>query len=341
MQVVRAYQEATVPAPGEELEFRADDSLQPVHYLREAAPPQYVHRGRAAAAEAEAAAGLRGWAIVVLCRSLSLDNILLLLTGALLSPKLDTIACKQLGMSGERLCMSRADVTTDVPCSCPSRAADGTVLPKHWAFKHICAGAGASHSPLCLAKPAAADSARAGQHAGLVGGTRALHCRRPGEIPVATPWLLATICPCLALHFRHSQACHSAHDGWKPYIYATLLHEFVPSIKTSNKQASTAHVQLKKVCNANMCYDQQSELHVLTSNAALSSQILKCGAVQDVGGGLPLRRSDPRQRVQGLHKKRREAARAAGPQCTASNARAGVRVAARSGGCFSAQQAGI
>ena len=34
-----------------------------------------------AAAEAEAAAGLKGWTVAALCRSMSLENILLMLSG--------------------------------------------------------------------------------------------------------------------------------------------------------------------------------------------------------------------------------------------------------------------
>lgn len=84
--MMQAYYRAAVPQPGEEFEFNADDSLQPVHFLRpplklEPGAPEHVHRTQVANAEAEAAAGLRSWTIVVLCRCLSLDNILLLLTG--------------------------------------------------------------------------------------------------------------------------------------------------------------------------------------------------------------------------------------------------------------------
>ena len=85
-QVMQAYYEAAVPQPGQEFEFSADDSLQPVHYYRpplQLVPgaPEHVHRTQIANAEADAAAGLRSWTIAVLCRCLSLDNILLLLTG--------------------------------------------------------------------------------------------------------------------------------------------------------------------------------------------------------------------------------------------------------------------
>ena len=83
---MQKYYQASVPKPGEELEFSADSSLQPVHYLR---PPlqakplaqEHVHRTQVANAEAEAAEGLRYWTIAMLCSCLSLENILLLLTG--------------------------------------------------------------------------------------------------------------------------------------------------------------------------------------------------------------------------------------------------------------------
>ena len=85
LQVMQAYQCSPVPQPGEEFEFCPDPSLQPVHYLRgrasEGLGSQYVHRAAIAAAEAEAGEGLSSWTVAALCRSLSLDNILLLLTG--------------------------------------------------------------------------------------------------------------------------------------------------------------------------------------------------------------------------------------------------------------------
>ena len=86
LQVMQAYQRSPVPQPGEEFEFCPDPSLQPVHYLRgrssEGMGAQYVHRAAVAAAEAEAGEGLSSWTVAALCRSLSLDNILLLLTGS-------------------------------------------------------------------------------------------------------------------------------------------------------------------------------------------------------------------------------------------------------------------
>lgn len=85
MQVMQAYERSPVPRPGEEFEFCPDASLQPVHYLRgrasEGLGGRYVHRAAVAAAEAEAGEGLGSWSVAALCRSLSLDNILLLLTG--------------------------------------------------------------------------------------------------------------------------------------------------------------------------------------------------------------------------------------------------------------------
>lgn len=85
MQVMQAYERSPVPQPGEEFEFCPDASLQPVHYRRgrasEGLVGRYVHRAAIAAAEAEAGEGLGSWTVAALCRSLSLDNILLLLTG--------------------------------------------------------------------------------------------------------------------------------------------------------------------------------------------------------------------------------------------------------------------
>ncbi len=86
-QVMKAYYATPVPAPGEELEFMPDAELQPVHYARPAIldlTQRFVHRSAIAAAEAEAAEGLRAWTVACLCRSLALENILTFLTGAAL-----------------------------------------------------------------------------------------------------------------------------------------------------------------------------------------------------------------------------------------------------------------
>lgn len=100
-QVMQAYYEEAVPQPGQEFEFSADDSLQPVHFMRpplklEPGAPEQIHRTQIANAEAEAAAGLRSWTIAVLCRCLSLDNILLLLTG---SPRRSWSVCREASYS--------------------------------------------------------------------------------------------------------------------------------------------------------------------------------------------------------------------------------------------------
>lgn len=85
LQVLHAYWEAPVPQPGEEFEFNPDASLQPIHYRRskvhDTSPLEYVHRAAIVAAESEAADGLRVWTVANLCRSLSLENILTMLTG--------------------------------------------------------------------------------------------------------------------------------------------------------------------------------------------------------------------------------------------------------------------
>ena len=75
-----------VPQPGEEVEFLPDRELQPVHYARPRIvdlAERFVHRSPLAAAEAEAAEALQCWTVACLCRSLSIDNILTFLTGAL------------------------------------------------------------------------------------------------------------------------------------------------------------------------------------------------------------------------------------------------------------------
>lgn len=101
LQVMQAYERSPVPRPGEEFEFCPDASLQPVHYLRgrasEGLEGRYVHRAAIAAAEAEAGEGLGSWSVAALCRSLSLDNILLLLTGALLEKQV-VMFCPNIGL---------------------------------------------------------------------------------------------------------------------------------------------------------------------------------------------------------------------------------------------------
>lgn len=101
LQVMQAYERSPVPQPGEEFEFCPDPSLQPVHYLRgrssQGLGAQYVHRAAVAAAEAEAGEGLSSWTIAALCRCLSLDNILMLLTGVLLEKQL-VLFCPNIGL---------------------------------------------------------------------------------------------------------------------------------------------------------------------------------------------------------------------------------------------------
>ncbi|CAL8461897.1 g1428 [Coccomyxa elongata] len=100
LQVMKAYYATPVPAPGEELEFMPDAELQPVHYARPAIldlTQRFVRRSAIAAAEAEAAEGLRAWTVACLCRSLSLENILTFLTAALLERQM-AVFCPNIGV---------------------------------------------------------------------------------------------------------------------------------------------------------------------------------------------------------------------------------------------------
>lgn len=111
LQVIQAYYSAEVPQPGQEIEFSADDTLQPVHYLRpplhlEDGGPENVYRTQIANAEAEAATSLKNWTINVLCRCLSLDNVLLLLTGESFLP--------YCSLAGMRLCAILAPTLGDL-----------------------------------------------------------------------------------------------------------------------------------------------------------------------------------------------------------------------------------
>ena len=96
---MQSYYDACVPEPGQEFEFSADISLQPVHYFRpplhlgDHVAPEHVYRRQIANAEAEAAASLRTWTLAVLCRCLSLDNVLLLLTGRIQTPLHTFLQC--------------------------------------------------------------------------------------------------------------------------------------------------------------------------------------------------------------------------------------------------------
>ena len=86
-----------VPQPGEEVEFLPDRELQPVHYGRPRIvdlAERFVHRSPLAAAEAEAAEALQCWTVACLCRSLSIDNILTFLTGALRCVVINWLAVK-------------------------------------------------------------------------------------------------------------------------------------------------------------------------------------------------------------------------------------------------------
>ena len=55
---------------------------------------RFVHRSPLAVAEAEAAQALQCWTVACLCRSLSIDNILTFLTGALPCAVTDWLAVK-------------------------------------------------------------------------------------------------------------------------------------------------------------------------------------------------------------------------------------------------------
>lgn len=83
---MQAYYDTFLPQPGEDFEFNPDETLQPVHFHRpalryEVGAVEHVHRTQIANAEFEAAEGLRFWAIAVLCRCLSLQNVISLLAG--------------------------------------------------------------------------------------------------------------------------------------------------------------------------------------------------------------------------------------------------------------------
>eukprot|EP00891_Asterochloris_glomerata_P000442 jgi/Astpho2/442/fgenesh1_pg.00011_%23_34_t len=101
LQVMQSYLDCPVPQPGCELEFCPDTSLQPVHYLRpklaETGGAEYIYRAAIAAAEAEAAAGLKGWTVAALCRSMSLENMLLMLSGVLLEER-TVVFCPNIGL---------------------------------------------------------------------------------------------------------------------------------------------------------------------------------------------------------------------------------------------------
>lgn len=85
-QVMQAYYDTVLPQPGEDFEFSPDETLQPVHFHRpklryNTGAAESVHRIQIANVESEAAEGLRYWAVAVLCRCLSLQNVLTLLAG--------------------------------------------------------------------------------------------------------------------------------------------------------------------------------------------------------------------------------------------------------------------
>ena len=87
---MQAYYEGGVPQPGEEFLFYPKNGLQSVLYVR----PRLVDpaagfvqcEAATAAEEAEKAEALSSWAIAVLARALSLNNIVTVVTGRLSPP---------------------------------------------------------------------------------------------------------------------------------------------------------------------------------------------------------------------------------------------------------------
>ena len=83
-QLMASYWRAPVPEAGRQWELHPDEAVQPVLYTRpgslEGGAP--IRQVAISTAEAEAADQLATWSVATLCRSLSLPNILLVLTGA-------------------------------------------------------------------------------------------------------------------------------------------------------------------------------------------------------------------------------------------------------------------
>ena len=88
-QVMHAYYSASVPEPGRSWDLRPDDAMQSLQFNRPRLSElgaMSLTRVAISTAEAEAAEQLATWSVATLCRSLSLPNILLLISGGTCVP---------------------------------------------------------------------------------------------------------------------------------------------------------------------------------------------------------------------------------------------------------------
>ena len=98
------FRSLKVPSPGEKIVFTPEEEgLQSIEYTRLITPQDWRTPSASglwterAFIEEETAFGLRSWTIMVLCRSLSLDNILSLLAGALFERQI-VFFCSNIGV---------------------------------------------------------------------------------------------------------------------------------------------------------------------------------------------------------------------------------------------------
>lgn len=103
-QLLQKFHSSKVPLPGETIVIASDESgLQCIEYTRPKARKEWKVPSLSglwterAFIEEETAFGLRSWTVVVLCRSLSLENILSLLAGAMLERQI-VFFCSNIGV---------------------------------------------------------------------------------------------------------------------------------------------------------------------------------------------------------------------------------------------------
>jgi len=100
-EVLRVYQHAAVPRPGQTLQLQPDPSLQPFTFRRSDAMKALRALGlrddAAALHDVEAAQNLGAWTVAALCRCLSLDNVIGFLTAALLERQV-VVFCPDVGL---------------------------------------------------------------------------------------------------------------------------------------------------------------------------------------------------------------------------------------------------
>eukprot|EP01026_Neomeris_dumetosa_P023667 TRINITY_DN2000_c1_g1_i1.p1 TRINITY_DN2000_c1_g1~~TRINITY_DN2000_c1_g1_i1.p1 ORF type:complete len:486 (-),score=37.31 TRINITY_DN2000_c1_g1_i1:354-1595(-) len=96
LKLLKAVYKVQVPPPGGVLRFEPENGLQHISYIRADARSK-TEGGVLKVATAEAAQSLRYWTVAALCRALSVESILLLLTSVMLEKQI-VVFCPSIGI---------------------------------------------------------------------------------------------------------------------------------------------------------------------------------------------------------------------------------------------------